>query len=744
MNRILRFLLPVLTVSAAAMLFGACAQTKTGAEAETAGQHSWGEWVVEEATCEKDGHRSRICTDPWCGASQTEKIEKLGHDYAENVVVPPTCTEKGESEFVCTRDPAHRFRETIPALGHDWKEMSDYIAPTCTEKGHSVAAVCLRCDLARGETDLAPLGHDFSGEVTVKEATCEEDGERTVACVRGCGSCKTETIPALGHDYSGEVTVKEATCEEDGERTVACVRGCGSCKTETIPAFGHDWNYAGETHPATCTEPGYSTAAVCSRCGFKQGKTEIPALGHDYNIFYDQKEMPTCMKDGKAAGKCKRCGISDTLILPKVDHDYSLVFTLKKPTCLGEGEIQYGCIFGCGAVKEPEVAPALGHDWEETRIIREPSCTECGTEEHICRRCGTKENHTVEALGHKFVDRVTKAATDSSAGQKQQFCLFCQAAGDADTIPIPSNNVLYEIQLVRLSGLEYIAANEVTYKVYSDDNRELRSFGAGAATTAVRLPREAKKLVVTGLRDGFGTDSRSYTLDPYNPVVIITLSAGVRNSTRVESDGKKEEKKPDKPIDEGDPMSDFVVRDTKHGDHSQDQWFSEVIKGKKLVMFDFFWTGCTSCAGLMSQFLEIYGKILQPYKDDILVIMVDVMADESDAKINSFVESKQYPKEFLTCHGREEDSGFDLLHWFELDSHRAGIPMCIFTDGEGVVTKIGGFAVREDFEAYYLGYFGTYRAPAEKTAESEAAPAAAQEAARMPVLFCGGKRRFKF
>lgn len=54
-------------------------------------KHSYGAWkVTKEAACTEDGERVRECSR--CGETETEKIEKRGHDYVDGV-----CTRCGEA-----------------------------------------------------------------------------------------------------------------------------------------------------------------------------------------------------------------------------------------------------------------------------------------------------------------------------------------------------------------------------------------------------------------------------------------------------------------------------------------------------------------------------------------------------------------------------------------------------------------------------------------------------------------------
>ena len=101
----------------------------------------------------------------------------------------PTCTEEGWVKYGCTYEsdrhataPEHidEWTETIPALGHDWKDNGD--ANHICDRDHVTAA------------------HTYGEWTTVKEATCTTAGEEKHTCTE-CGHVETEVIPATGHHW---------------------------------------------------------------------------------------------------------------------------------------------------------------------------------------------------------------------------------------------------------------------------------------------------------------------------------------------------------------------------------------------------------------------------------------------------------------------------------------------------------------------------------------------------------------
>ena len=172
--------------------YGDCYSTVIFREAGAC-DHEWGEWtVIREATCTKDGSKTRTCS--LCNVVETQTIPAPGHDFQAEVTAP-TCTTPGYTSLECSRCHERYADSYIDALGHDWSPND------CAQQ-----ATCSRC----GET--RPAGTHTWGEWTVtQEATCTEDGSKTRACT-SCGTSEDGTIPALGHDWSGS----GSTCSRCG------------------------------------------------------------------------------------------------------------------------------------------------------------------------------------------------------------------------------------------------------------------------------------------------------------------------------------------------------------------------------------------------------------------------------------------------------------------------------------------------------------------------------------------------
>lgn len=167
-----------------------CGETKIVYDnpASTTGEHSYGEWIVDEAaTCMASGSQHKVCSK--CSDVVYEEIPvdtENGHKWYRPVVTKPTCTGDG------------------------------YTTRTCRY-----------CGVSETYDIVSATGHTASGEwVITVPATCTAEGTR----VQYCANCdttevqKTEQIPALGHKYIA--TVVEPTQTEQGYTLYKCAR-CG-------------------------------------------------------------------------------------------------------------------------------------------------------------------------------------------------------------------------------------------------------------------------------------------------------------------------------------------------------------------------------------------------------------------------------------------------------------------------------------------------------------------------------------
>ncbi|MBQ6401144.1 MAG: Ig-like domain-containing protein [Firmicutes bacterium] len=421
-----------------------CSRDESHIEKEN---HVWNEGAVTtQPTCTEEGETTYTCTV--CGATKTEPIEALGHDYheLEGTAAAPTCTEEGKkANEKCSRCQDVKIGAKIDALGHNMTEHAAVDA-TCSAAGNSKYYSCDRCEKyfsdEAGETEIAlsdtviPIDENAHswGEISY---TWNGDNSRVTA-LRQCGNnpahIETETadttsavgtpatctakgktkytatfeneafetqnkvvenIEALGHDW-GEA---EYTWNDDNTKVTAkhtCKReGCNEEETETVDATFE------VTKAATCTAKGettYTSAAFTNTAFAAQTKTleNVDPLGHEwgsatYTWNEDNSQVTarrTCGRDGCSEEETETANATSAVTTP--------------PTCTAMGKTTYtsaaftNAAFSVQTKTLEDVAPA-GHAWGSATYTwngdnsKVTAKRECGRE-----GCSEEETETVD------------------------------------------------------------------------------------------------------------------------------------------------------------------------------------------------------------------------------------------------------------------------------------------------------------------------------------------------------------
>ena len=304
---------------------------------------------------------------PWRHATAAPQL--CDHDYVSYVIAEPTCTDEGIIEQTCEKC-GEKIYSDIQPLGHKY-----------------VNGICARCGQSDGTVQPeAQCEHEYDGTIVI-EPTCIEAGVIELVCAK-CDNEVVSAVAPLGHKYVNGI----------------CAR-CGQSDGTVSPVCEHEYGAMMIAEP-TCTEAG-SIELVCSKCG-NESITEVPALGHKY-----------------VNGICTRCGQSDGTVSPVCEHEYSAMM-IAEPTCTEAGSVELVCS-KCGDQSTAEI-PALGHkyvngvctrcgqrdgtvsptcehDYDAT-VVAEPTCTETGSIELVCSKCGDQSTAEIPALGHKYVNGV--------------------------------------------------------------------------------------------------------------------------------------------------------------------------------------------------------------------------------------------------------------------------------------------------------------------------------------------------
>ena len=191
---------------------------------------------TREPTCTKPGGKSYYLCTTCTTYSETDWVEKLGHDPILHEAKAPTCTEKGWNAYETCSRCNHTTYTELPALNHALVQ-HEAQAPTCTEKGWNAYETCSRCNHTT-RTELPALNHDLE-QHEAKAPTCTEIGWDAYDTCSRCDYTTYVELPALNHDYQA-VTV-DPTCEADGYTVFTCSRCKDSYTADPTDQLGHQF-----------------------------------------------------------------------------------------------------------------------------------------------------------------------------------------------------------------------------------------------------------------------------------------------------------------------------------------------------------------------------------------------------------------------------------------------------------------------------------------------------------------------
>ena len=403
--------------------------------------HSWTDWqTVEAATCTADGKKTRKCQRSGCNETETQIITKLGHKYSASVVAP-TCTTAGYTLHKCTRCTDSYKDEHKDALGHDY--VATVVKPTCTAKGYTLRK-CSRCSDNYKDTYTDKVDHKWSDWKVTKKPTETTEGSKERSCTV-CGKKETETIAKTTHKHTYTTKTVAPTCTAKGYTLHTC-SGCGDTYEDNYKdPLGHSFGDWKTTTEPTCTADGTKTC-TCKRSGCNAKKTEsVSKLGHSYTT---KVVKPTCTAKGYTLYTCIRCGESyKENYTAATDHTWGAWKTTKAATEKTEGTKERSCTV-CGK-KQTATIPKKPHTHSYTTKTVKPTCEAKGYTLHVCKGCGdTYVDNYKSALGHTWGKwKTTKAATETSTGQKERYCSVCNKKETA-VIPIKKHTHTYTTKTV--------------------------------------------------------------------------------------------------------------------------------------------------------------------------------------------------------------------------------------------------------------------------------------------------------
>ena len=250
---------------------------------------------------------------------------------------------------------------------------------------------------------------------------------------------KTFTINPIQLTKSN-VTLSQTSYECDGTAKEPAVTVKYNSKTLT----------AGEHYDVTYENnirPGTATVTVTGKGNYAGTIVSEFTMAHSNHTYTEETtKEPTCTQDGTKTFTCSLCGDSYTESIPA---RHSLKHTDAVPaTCEQGGNSEYWTCDVCGklfsnAAATDEITEAdtqldaLGHDWGEWTITKDPTCTAKGTKERTCPVCNKAETEDIAALGHDWSEDycTDTEPTCVEPGSKSKHCSRCSEKKDITEIP---------------------------------------------------------------------------------------------------------------------------------------------------------------------------------------------------------------------------------------------------------------------------------------------------------------------
>ena len=119
-----------------------------------------------------------------------------------------------------------------------------------------------------------------------------------------------------------------------------------------------------------------------------------------------------------------------------LDHTWGSWHTTSNATCTESGSAERSCT-RCGKT-ETKTLSAIGHNWSAWETRYDANCTDEGRLERYCSNCGSIEAYTTPALGHNYVDGLCIRCGAEEPG----YCIARGTCGDNLTWVLDNNGVL--------------------------------------------------------------------------------------------------------------------------------------------------------------------------------------------------------------------------------------------------------------------------------------------------------------
>ena len=411
--------------------------------------HSFSEWETSAiATCASTGVKSRSCTR--CGESEYIEVpaNSTAHEWNAGVqIAAASCTAEGTRLLSCNNCSATK-EVAIPKCAHSYVDSdsdgSGWVNQVCNAGNCGATRTYFDASTLKSaelEVEKIPTGSKLElgmenatitipadvveqikgssgSNVTVKAEFVDETNKNTllssnkltpdqksrlegeeiydfgISGVSSFDAAVTVTIPYIlkdGEDADGIVIwyVKNDGQVEEVSATYNATTETVTFSVEHFSFYAvayqetqamkcrrgvHDFVTTGKTVAATCESFGY-TVYECTHCHVLDLGNFVEKKDHAWGEVKDP--VVTCTEGGYKYRECSKCGahLESTYVRAK---GHTVTAT---PTCTTGASCTT-----CNSI----VKPALGHDYSEWTIVKEPTATAEGLKTRSCLNCGEK------------------------------------------------------------------------------------------------------------------------------------------------------------------------------------------------------------------------------------------------------------------------------------------------------------------------------------------------------------------
>ena len=150
---------------------------------------------------------------------------------------------------------------------------------------------------------------------------------------------------------------------------------------------------------------------------------EPPQPDHEHVWVQGDVMKPTCTEDGYVERECSVCKIRERDVVPAGGHNWQYTGKTEPSTCVAAGWSEVECA-NCHEVQKLTLALAP-HQWT-VKSETKSTCAVKGVKTEECSVCQQQRTTESPLLPHIYGDwTVSRQATDHSAGQRERTCTVC-------------------------------------------------------------------------------------------------------------------------------------------------------------------------------------------------------------------------------------------------------------------------------------------------------------------------------